>query len=53
MLSQTGIKTKTKTSVAKSQVKTKAFTEQTRAVLIFKTMVSRQQDWFLQFEDLK
>ena len=45
MFSQAGIETKTETSVAKSQVKTKTFTKQTRAVLIFKTMVSGQQDW--------
>ena len=45
--SQAGIETKTKTSVVKSQVKTKTFTKPTRAVLIFKTMVSRQQDWLL------
>ena len=46
LLSQADIKTKTKTSVAKSKVKTKTFTKQTWAVLIFKTMVSRQQDWW-------
>ena len=47
MFSQAGIETKTETSVAKCQVKTNTFTKQTWAVLIFKTMVSRQQDWIV------